>query len=442
MRISVFGLGYVGTVCAACFAHRGHNVIGVDRVDAKVDLIRSGRSPVVERDINELIESTVRSGHLTATADPIEAVKSTDMSIVCVGTPSQRNGALSTNAIETVSTQIGQAIRSKVTRHEVVIRSTVLPGTTRGVIVPLVIGASGKDPGDSFGVAFNPEFMREGCSVTDFNTPSRTVVGSLERRSTEAVLSLYSHLPGAKITTDVETAELAKYVDNTWHALKVAFTNEIAILASTLGIDSHKVMDIFVEDKRLNISKAYMRPGFAFGGSCLPKDVRALVYLARARDLSLPIVGHILTSNQMLVDRGLEWILENSKKRVGFLGVSFKAGTDDMRESPFVELVERVSGKGREVRIFDANVNLASLIGGNRDYLMGVLPHVAEMIVPKISDVTAWADTVVLTSADSRYTAEIATLGRDKVVLDFAKFHQPETASKWGSRPATPLRAA
>jgi GDP-mannose 6-dehydrogenase len=447
MRISVFGLGYVGTVCAACLAHRGHKVIGVDRVEAKVDLIRSGRSPVIERDIDELIKSTVSSGHLTATADPSEAVKSTDMSIVCVGTPSQRNGALSVSAIEAVSAQIGQIIRSKVTRHEVVIRSTVLPGTTRGTIVPLLIDASGKHPGDAFGVAFNPEFMREGCSVADFNTPSRTVVGSLEQRSTDAVLSLYDHLPGSKIATNIETAELAKYVDNTWHALKVSFTNEIAILASTLGIDSHEVMDIFFEDNKLNISTAYMRPGFAFGGSCLPKDVRALAYLARTLDLSLPIVTNILTSNQMLVNRGLEWVLAESMKRVGFLGISFKAGTDDLRESPFVDLVERVKGKGREVRIFDANLNLANLIGGNKDYLMGVLPHIAEMMVPRISDVTAWADTVVVTSADPTYIAEIATVGADKVVLDFAKFHQPgrsfpEIASEQGDRSAAPLRAA
>ena len=279
MRISVFGLGYVGTVCAACLAQRGHNVIGVDRIDTKVDLIRSGRSPVIEREIDTLVATTVQSGHLTATVDAIEAVKSTDMSIVCVGTPGQRNGALGLTAVEAVSTEIGQALRSKVTRHEVVVRSTILPGTTRRVVLPRLVDASGKDPGDAFGVAFNPEFMREGSSVADFNTPSRTIVGALDGRSTDAVLSLFSHLPGVKIATDIETAELAKYVDNTWHALKVAFTNEISVLASTLDIDSREVMSIFSEDNRLNISKAYMRPGFAFGGSCLPKDVRALVYL-------------------------------------------------------------------------------------------------------------------------------------------------------------------
>lgn len=430
MRISVFGLGYVGTVCAACLADRGHTVIGIDKVDAKVDLIRSGRSPIVERRIDELIEKTVEKGNLTATYDVREAVQGTDMSIVCVGTPSRRNGALSLTAIESVSREIGQAIRLKPTRHEIVIRSTVLPGTTREVILPCLINASRRIPGDSFGLTFNPEFMREGLSVADFNNPSRTIVGALDGSSSAAVLSLYKHLPGAKITTDIETAELVKYVDNTWHALKVAFTNEIAVLASTLGIDSDKVMSIFAKDNRLNISAAYMRPGFAFGGSCLPKDLRALAYLARTRDLSLPIISHISDSNRMLTDRGLDWVLTHSKKRVAFLGISFKSGTDDVRESPFVDLVERLSGKGREVRIFDPNVNLAHLSGANRAYLMQVLPHIAELLVPEISDAVDWADTIVVTSTDPVYAAELADLPQDKVVLDFAQFHRPSLQSR------------
>ena len=428
MQISVFGLGYVGTVCAACLADRGHMVIGIDKAKAKVDLIGAGRSPVVERKIDELVKRTVEKGHLTATVDVIEAVKSTDLSLVCVGTPSRRNGALGLSAVEAVSTEIGQAIRSKSTRHEVVVRSTVLPGTTRNVVLPRLIQASGKDPGDAFGVAFNPEFMREGSSVADFNTPSRTIVGALEEKSADSVLSLYSDLPGSKITTDIETAELVKYVDNTWHALKVAFTNEVAVVASTLGIDSDEVMNIFAEDSRLNISKAYMRPGFAFGGSCLPKDLRALAYLARTRDLSLPVISHILDSNRMLTERGLDWILTHSKKRVAFLGISFKPGTDDVRESPFVSLVEGLSGKGRAVRIFDPNVNLASLFGANRDYLMRVLPHIAELLVTHITDATDWADTIVVTAPDPVYAAAIARLSLDKVVLDFAQFHRPQLA--------------
>ena len=396
---------------------------------AKVDLIGSGRSPVVEQEIDKLVKRTVESGHLTATADVLKQSRAPTCPSCAWVLLAGGMGRLSLAAIESVSTEIGQAIRSKPTRHEVVIRSTVLPGTTRDVILPRLIDASGKNPGDAFGVAFNPEFMREGSSVNDFNNPSRTIVGALERRSTEAVLSLYNHLPGAKITTDIETAELAKYVDNTWHALKVAFTNEFAVVASTLGIDSDEVMGIFSEDNRLNISHAYMRPGFAFGGSCLPKDLRALAYLARTRDLSLPIISHILDSNRMLTQRGLDWILAQSKKRVAFLGISFKPGTDDVRESPFVDLVEGLSGKGRAVRIFDPNVNLAHLFGANRDYLMRVLPHIAELLVSEISVATDWADTIVVTSPDPIYAAEIAKLGPHKVVLDLAEFHQPHPST-------------
>ena len=359
----------------------------------------------------------------------IEAVKSTDLSIVCVGTPSRRNGALSLAAIEAVSTEIGQAIRSKPTRHEVVIRSTVLPGTTRDVILPRLVDASGKNPGDAFGVAFNPEFMREGSSVQTSTTrqersSGRSMADRLTRSCRFIATSQAPRLPPTS-----KPPNWSKYVDNTWHALKVAFTNEIAVVASTLGIDSDEVMSIFSEDNRLNISKAYMRPGFAFGGSCLPKDLRALAYLARTRDLSLPIISHILDSNRMLTERGLDWILAQSKKRVAFLGISFKPGTDDVRESPFVDLVERLSGKGRAVRIFDPNVNLAHLFGANRDYLMRVLPHIAELLVPEISDATDWADTIVVTSPDPIYAAEIAKLGPHKVVLDLAEFHQPHPST-------------
>lgn len=416
----MLGLGYVGTVCAACLADRGHIVVGIDKSKAKVDAIRAGRSPIIERDINELVERTVKRGNLTATGDAAEAVRSTDMSIVCVGTPSQPNGALSLAAIEAVSTEIGQAIRSKTTRHEVVIRSTVVPGTTRGVVVPRLIEASGKHPGHGFGVAFNPEFMREGSSVADFSTPSKTIVGPIDEATGAAVLSLYEDLPGPKITTEIETAELVKYVDNSWHALKVAFANEIGVLSSALEIDSHEVMNIFCEDKRLNISTAYLWPGFAFGGSCLPKDLRALTYLGRKLDLSLPVLNHILDSNRMLVDRGVEWILAQSKKRVAFLGISFKSGTDDVRESPFVELVERLLGKGCDVRIFDPNVHLAHLVGANKDYLMRVLPHITELIVPEIADAVGWGDTIVVTSADPVYVAGLTKLRLEQVVLDFA----------------------
>lgn len=428
MRISVFGLGYVGTVCSACLAQRGHSIIGVDKVEAKVDLIQSGRSPIIEPGIDDLVKRNVDAKRLVATLDVAEAVASTDMSIVCVGTPSQPNGALSLAAIEGVSAEIGQAIRSKSTRHEVVIRSTVVPGTTRKFITPKLVEVSGMVPGSGFGIAFNPEFLREGSSVADFNTPSKTIIGAFDEATVAKVMSLYGDFPGAKIVTEIETAELAKYVDNAWHALKVAFANEIGVLASSLEIDSREVMGIFFEDKRLNISTAYLQPGFAFGGSCLPKDLRALTYLGRKLDLSLPVLNHILESNRMVVERGVEWIVSQRKKRIAFLGISFKARTDDLRDSPFVELVERLVGKGYELRIFDANVRLSQLIGANKDYLMDVLPHIADLIVPNISDAIEWAEIVVVTTGDPVYLAGLTKAKPGQTVLEFSDLKLPSDA--------------
>jgi GDP-mannose 6-dehydrogenase len=420
MRISVFGLGYVGTVCAACLADQGHQVIGVDKSESKVELIRFGRSPIVERDIDDLVARSVKNRRLTATLDATEAVASSDISFICVGTPSRPNGALDLSGVDTVAAEIGRAIRVKAEPHTVILRSTVVPGTTKEVVATRIAEGAGNV---AFSVAFNPEFLREGSAVADFNAPAKTVIGAFDDETAETVVSLYRDLPGPKITTDVEIAELVKYVDNSWHALKVAFGNEIGVIAKTLGIDSHDVMDVFFQDKRLNISPAYLRPGFAFGGSCLPKDLRALTYLARKHDLNLPILNNILRSNQMLVDRGVDWILSRSGKRIAFLGISFKSGTDDVRESSFVELVERLIGKGREVRIFDPNVKVAQLIGANRSYLMQVIPHIANLMVSDIIDAVSWAETIVTTVTDPVYEAGIADIRPDQTVLDFARFN-------------------
>jgi GDP-mannose 6-dehydrogenase len=347
------------------------------------------------------------------------------MSIISVGTPSQPNGSLGLAAINAVSTEIGRAIAAKSSRHEVVVRSTILPGTTREVILPKLAEASGKTPGKDFGVAFNPEFLREGSSVADFRNPAKTIAGSLDDASSQAVMSLYADLPGAKITTTIEIAEMVKYVDNTWHALKVAFGNEIGMLAKALDIDSHEVMDIFFEDKRLNISTAYLRPGFAFGGSCLPKDLRALTYLARKLDLTLPVINHVLDSNRMLIEHGTDWILGQAKKRIALLGISFKSGTDDMRESPFVELAERLIGKGCQIRIYDPNVQLARLVGANKEYLTRVLPHITELMVPNVSDAVEWAEVIVVSNPDPTYKAGLLAARPDQVVLDFANLKLP-----------------
>lgn len=417
MKISVFGLGYVGTVCAACLADCGHEVVGVDKSEIKVGLVQSGRSPIVERDIDELVKRNAAVGRFTATLDANYAVAKSDMSIICVGTPSRSDGSPQLTAIEAVLNEVGHAIRAKSKLHYVVVRSTVVPGTMRNLIMPRLAEACGNVP---FSVAFNPEFLREGSAVADFNEPAKTIVGAADEETAAAVMSLYEHLPGRKIVTEFETAELVKYVDNAWHALKVAFGNEVGVLAKTLGINSQEVMDIFLEDKKLNISAAYLRPGFAFGGSCLPKDLRALTYLCRKFGLSLPVLNHILESNRMLVDRGVEWILGQSTKRIAFLGISFKSGTDDVRESPFVEMVERLLGKGRAIRIFDPNVQLARIIGANSEYLLQHLPHIADLMVAEVTDAVGWAETIVVTTTDPTYARAIAAARSDQIVLDFA----------------------
>jgi GDP-mannose 6-dehydrogenase len=426
MRISVFGLGYVGTVCAACLADQGHQVIGVDKSEGKVELIRSGRSPIVERDIDDLVARNVKNGRLSATLEAMEAVAATDVSFVCVGTPSRPNGALDLSGVQTVAGEIGRAIRIKAESHTVVLRSTVVPGTTRDIVAAGLAEEAGNV---DCSVAFNPEFLREGSAVADFNAPAKTVIGAFDDETAETVASLYRDLPGPKITTEVEIAELVKYVDNSWHALKVAFGNEIGLIAKTLGIDSHSVMDIFFQDRRLNISPAYLRPGFAFGGSCLPKDLRALTYLARRHDLNLPVLDHILESNRMLIDRGVDWILSRSGKRIAFLGISFKSGTDDVRESSFVEMVERLIGKGREIRIFDPNVKVAQLIGTNRSYLMQAVPHIANLMVADIADAVSWAETIVTTVPDPVYETGVADVRPDQTVLNFARFSSEQTQS-------------
>ena len=417
MKISVFGLGYVGTVCAACLADCGHEVVGVDKSEIKVGLVQSGRSPIVEPDIDELVKRNAAVGRFTATLDANYAVAKSDMSIICVGTPSRSDGSPQLTAIEAVLNEVGHAIRAKSKRHYVVVRSTGVPGTMRDLIMPRLAEACGNVP---FCVAFNPEFLREGSAVADFNEPAKTIVGAADEETAAAVMSLYEHLPGCKIVTEFETAELVKYVDNAWHALKVAFGNEVGVLAKTLGINSQEVMDIFLEDKKLNISAAYLRPGFAFGGSCLPKDMRALTYLCRKFGVSLPVLNHVLESNRMLVDRGVDWILGQSTKRIAFLGISFKSGTDDVRESPFVEMVERLLGKGRAIRIFDPNVQLARIIGANSEYLLQHLPHIADLMVAEVTDAVGWAETIVVTTTDPTYARAITAARSDQIVLDFA----------------------
>ena len=421
MKISVFGMGYVGTVSAGCLAQDGHEVVGVDPVRTKVDLINAGQSPIIEADIAEIIDTGVRSGRLRATENQDEAIFQTELSFVCVGTPSQANGNLDLKYIRRVCELIGRGIRNKSARHTIVIRSTILPGTMRGIVIPTLEEYSGKKAGADFGVCNNPEFLREGSAVKDFNSPPKTVIGELDHASGDMLAGLYAKLDAPLIRTDVETAEMVKYVDNSWHALKIGFANEIGNLCKSFSIDAHEVMKIFCQDKKLNISTAYLMPGFAFGGSCLPKDLRALAYKAKMHDLALPIMNSILPSNELQISRGLDLVMEKGHKKVGVLGFSFKAGTDDLRESPMIETIERLIGKGYDLRIFDRNVNLARLVGANRDFILNHIPHISRLMVNGIDAVLDHAQTIVIGNNDPEFQSVPQRLRDGQCVVDFVR---------------------
>lgn len=421
MKISVFGLGYVGTVSAGCLAGEGHDVVGVDPARAKVDLINAGRSPIIEVDIGEIIGAAANAGRLRATDDPNEAIRETDLSFVCVGTPSQMNGNLDLTHMRRVCEEIGQEIRDKQSYHTVVIRSTILPGTMRGVVIPILEERSGKRAGTGFGVCNNPEFLREGSAVMDFRSPPKTVIGESDQTSGDLLATLYARLDAPLIRTDLETAEMIKYTDNCWHALKIGFANEIGNLCKSLAVDAHKVMEIFCQDKKLNISSAYLSPGFAFGGSCLPKDLRALAYTAKLRDLQLPILNSILPSNELQTSRGLNLIVDKGSKRVGILGFSFKAGTDDLRESPMIEIIERLVGKGFDLRIYDKNVQMARLVGANRDFILNRIPHISKLMVDSIEAVLNHAQTIVIGNQDREFQSIVGQLRPEQSIVDFVR---------------------
>jgi GDP-mannose 6-dehydrogenase len=431
LRVSIFGLGYVGAVSAACFASEGHQVIGVDPIHTKVDLINKGRSPIVEADLSEIIESTVKAGRLRATDDSGHAIRETELSFVCVGTPSQANGNLDLRYIRRICEQIGEALKIKTARHTVVIRSTILPGTMYKIVIPTLEEFSGKQAGVDFGVCNNPEFLREGSAVQDFRCPPKTVIGELDRPSGDTLATLYEKLEAPLIRTDIESAEMVKYVDNSWHALKIGFANEIGNLCKSLGLDAHIVMKIFCQDRKLNISPAYLLPGFAFGGSCLPKDLRALAYQAKVQDLQLPILTSILPSNEMQISRGLQLILKTGNARVGILGFSFKAGTDDLRESPLIEVIERLIGKGYDLRIYDKNVNIASLVGANRDFILNRIPHISKLMVHDIDTVLNHAQTVVIGNKDPEFSKVPERLHDGQFLVDFVRI--VEKGSKNGN---------
>ncbi|WP_299050352.1 nucleotide sugar dehydrogenase [uncultured Nocardioides sp.] len=409
-RLSVLGLGYVGCVSAACFAAEGHSVVGVDVDASKTALLARGVSPIVEERIGDLVAEVVADGRLRVGHDLAAAVAETDVSLVCVGTPSGRGGKLSTEHLERVSEELGLAIADKDAWHTVVFRSTMLPGTCEDLLVPLLEKYSGKRVGEDFGVCVNPEFLREGSSVRDFYDPPKTVVGQSDDRAGDDVLALYDGLPGPRFRVAIGTAEMTKYVDNSFHALKVGFANEIGAVCSALGVDSHEVTEIFLSDTKLNVSPAYLRPGFAFGGSCLPKDVRALTHVARTRDVAVPILDHVLPSNVAHLERAVRLVVELGHRDVGMFGLTFKAGTDDLRESPLVELAERLVGKGFDLRVHDAILELARLIGANRAFVDERLPHLAQLMTEDAGEVAAHGRTLVVGSRDESVLAALGAL--------------------------------
>jgi len=405
--ISIFGLGYVGTVTAACLAHQGNRVTGVDLSTAKVDALAGGRSPIVEPAVADLISEAQKAGRLHATSNSEKAVLETDISFLCVGTPSMRNGKLDLGHIGPVCQEIGQALRKKDSFHLVVLRSTVLPGTAETIVVPTLEKASGKKIGSDFGVCVNPEFMREGTAVADFLEPSITIIGAADPAHSKILRDLYAWVPGRVFETSFRSAEMAKYVCNAWHAVKVSFANEVGTLAKELQVDAEAVTEIFTADTKLNISAGYLKPGFAFGGSCLPKDVRALNYRAKELDLSLPLFESILPSNDAHLDRAIEMVLSTGKKNVAMLGLSFKAATDDLRESPQVQLVKRLIGEGCSLQIWDDNVSLGRLIGSNRQYIETVIPHIGSLLSSNLEQVLSLAEVVI-----------IGTRGIDRATLE------------------------
>lgn len=428
MRISIFGLGYVGSVSAGCLADFGHHVIGVDPNQDKVAMINAGRAPVVEPGLDALIAEACRKKRVSAVAQPLKAVSESDISLICVGTPSQPNGNLDLTFLERVCREIGAALAWKSDFHVVAVRSTTMPGTMRETVIPILEEASGKTAGTDFGVCNNPEFMREGAAVQDFREPPKTVIGESDVRAGDRLAELYQGIDAPLIRTDIAVAEMVKYANNAFHALKVTFGNEIGAIAKRLGIDGQAVMEIFCRDHKLNISAHYLKPGFAFGGSCLGKDLRALTYRARQLDLDVPVLNAILASNTRQIETGVAMILGHGRPRVGVLGLSFKADTDDLRESPMVTVVERLIGRGLELKIYDRSVALARLTGANRDYILGTIPHISKLLVDTIDQAIADVDIVVVGHDDPAFREVPAKLGADQVLIDFVRVVQDPDA--------------
>jgi GDP-mannose 6-dehydrogenase len=428
MRISVFGLGYVGAVSLACLARDGHKVIGVDLDPYKVDLIRQGKSPIAEPGLKELMAAVVAKGQVTLTDAADYAINNSEVSFVCVGTPCKSNGSQDLTSIKRLAQQLGGVLAHKSSYHLVVIRSTVLPGTVQEVIKPMIERTAGKRAGPDFGLCFQPEFLREGSSIRDYDNPPFTLVGAHSPQEVEPLQVIFGHLPCDFIATTIRTAEMLKYACNAFHALKITFANEIGRLSQALGVDAHAVMELVCRDTNLNISPAYLRPGFAFGGSCLPKDLRALMYAAKTDDVAVPMLAGIMGSNQLHVEQALNLILESGKKSVGMIGLSFKTGTDDLRESPLVSLAERLIGKGLELKVFDPEVHMSRLIGANRRYIEETIPHIASLMFSDLEKVIKSSDVLVVgISLDGLMSRLEHIVREDQFLLDLVNLPAKES---------------
>ena len=429
MNISVFGMGYVGCVSAACLASNGHKVVGVDVSIDKVNLINQGISPVVEEDILDMIQLVTKTGALHAVSSATEAILATEISLVTVGTPSDNRGSLSAHYLQAVSEQIGRGLKAKNGHHVIVFRSTMVPGTTEDLLIPILEAASGKKNNKDFSVCYNPEFLREGSSIKDYYNPPFTIIGTPDVNVYRTIVDMYSDVNAHFEQSTIRVAEGLKYLCNVYHALKIGFANEMAAVMSEYGIDSQKVIEIFLRDTKLNVSTAYLRPGFAFGGSCLPKDVRAISAMAQDKGVHIPILANILPSNDFHLDRAVKKILDYNIKKIGLIGLAFKQGTDDLRESPAVTLAERLIGKGCELTIYDPWVDLARLTGANKAYIDKEIKHLEKLLDNDLEAVMEKTELLVLVHSDSKSIHTILTYNKPLVILDLSGYSKLAVAN-------------
>ena len=427
-KISIFGLGYVGTVTAACFSQMGYSVIGVEPNEKKVNMINSGESPVIEKGIDKMISEGVKAERIIATKDSLAAVLNSDISFICVGTPSNPNGSLNLTFLKEVSFEIGHALKKKKNYHLVVFRSTMLPGTIEDILLPIIEKYSSKTVGIDFGIVMNPEFLREGSAVFDFYNPPKIILGVLNEDDAKKLIELYKDIDAPMKITSIKIAEMVKYVDNVFHSLKVTFANEVGRLCKKMEIDSHEVMDIFCLDTKLNLSSYYLKPGFAFGGSCLPKDLSALIYKAKRIDVELPLINSIPISNELQIKMAFRHILSWKKKRIGILGFAFKEDTDDLRKSPMVKLIELLLGKGYKLKIYDEYVSLSKLLGANKEFIEEKIPHISNLMVNDIDSVIDFSEIVIIGTRSEKFARVLHRLRSSQVVLDLVRIApNPET---------------